>query len=58
MKNWLVRFIWKEMWIFHAKLLIKHSLGIDEDFCFMPNLIEIIINTVTLGYEPNIHMEL
>ncbi len=46
------------MRILHAKLLIKHSGGIDEDFYFIPNLIEIIIDIVMLVYEPNIHMEL
>jgi len=42
----------------HAKLLIKYSGRIDEDLCFMLDLIQIIINVVTLGYGPNIHVEL
>jgi hypothetical protein len=46
------------MWILHAKFLMKHFRGIDEDFCFMPNLIKIITNIVMLGYKPNIQMEL
>jgi len=55
MENWPVRFIQQEMRILHAKLLIKQFRRIDEDFCFMPYLIQIIINIVTLGYGSNIH---
>jgi len=51
MKIWLVKFIWQEMWIFHVKLLIKHFKTIDKHLCFMPNLIQIIVNVVTLGYQ-------
>jgi len=58
MKNRLIRFIRQEMRILHAKFLIKHSWRINEDFSFMPDLIQIIINVVKLGYEPNIQMEL
>jgi len=57
-KNWLVRFIWQEMRILHVKFLIKHSGTIKEDLCFMPNLIQIIVYIMTLGWEPNIDMEL
>jgi hypothetical protein len=49
MKIWLVMFILQEMQILHVKLVIKHSRTIDEDFGFMPNLIQIIIDIVTLG---------
>jgi len=56
--NWLVGFIWQEMKISHAKLLIKHSGNRYKDLCFVPNLIQIIINVVTLGWKPNIHLEL
>jgi hypothetical protein len=48
-ENWLVRFIWQEMQILHAKLLIKHFGSMYKDLCFMPNLIQIIIGIVTLG---------
>jgi hypothetical protein len=49
MKIWLVKFILQEMQILHVKFVIKHSRTIDEDLCFMPNLIQIIIDIVTLG---------
>jgi hypothetical protein len=58
MKNWLAKSIWQEMQILHAKCLIKHFKRFDEDLSFMLNLIQIIINIMTLGYGPNIHMEL
>lgn len=58
MKNKLDKFIWQEMHILHANSFIKHSWKMNEDLCFMPNLIQIIIEVVTLSYEPNIHMEL
>jgi hypothetical protein len=58
MESLLVRFIRQEMRILHAKLLIKHFKKIDEDLCFMPYLIQIIINIVTLGCGSNIYMEL
>ncbi len=58
MKNWLSMFIWQEMWILHAKCLIKHFGGFNQDLGFMPNLIQIIIDIVTLCWKPNIHMEL
>jgi hypothetical protein len=57
-KNRLVRLIWQEMNSLHAKLLIKYFGGIDEDLCFMLELIQIIIDGVMLGYGPNIHVEL
>jgi hypothetical protein len=57
-ENWLVRFIWEEMQISHTKLLIKHSQSMYRDFCFVPNLIKIVINIVMLAYRPNIHLEL
>jgi hypothetical protein len=49
MKIWLVKFIWQEMWILHVNFLIKHFKTIDKHLYFMPNLIQIIINIVTLG---------
>jgi hypothetical protein len=58
MKIWLVRFISQEMWILHVELLIKYFRMIHEFIFFMPNLIQIIIDIVTLGCELNIHMEL
>jgi hypothetical protein len=58
MENCLVKFIWQEMRILHAKPLIKHIESIYKDFCFVLNLIQIIINIVTPGYKPNINMEL
>jgi hypothetical protein len=57
-ENWLVKFIRQEMWISHAKLLIKHSGSMYRDLCFVPDFIQIIINIVTLGCKPNIHLEL
>ncbi len=56
MKNWLVKFIRLKMWILHAKLLIKHFGRFDQDIYakFHPNILDI----VTMGYGPNIHMEL
>jgi hypothetical protein len=33
-ENWLVRFIQQEMWILHAKLLVKHFKNMYRDlFC-------------------------
>ncbi len=58
MKNWLVKFIKQEMWISHAKILIKHFRKIAENWCSMLNLIQIFILIVALIYGPNIHMEL
>jgi hypothetical protein len=58
MENWLIKFIWLEMWILHAKFLIKHSRNMYRYFCFAPNLIQIIIDIVMLNYGPNINMEL
>jgi len=47
------------MQILHVKCLIKHSRGINRDLmCFAPDVIQIIINIVMLGYRPNIYMEL
>ncbi len=46
------------MHISHANVFIKHSWKINDDLCFIPNFIQIIIEVVTLGYGPNIHMEL
>jgi hypothetical protein len=42
----------------HAKLLIKYFRQIDEDFCFILDLIQIIIDVMMLDNGPNIHMEL
>jgi len=42
----------------HAKLLIKYFGWIDEDFFFMLDLIQIIIDVMMLVNGPNIHMEL
>jgi hypothetical protein len=56
-ENWLVKFIRQEMWISHAKLLIKH-LEAYRDLCFGPDLIQIIIDIVMLGCTPNIDLEL
>jgi hypothetical protein len=58
MKIWLVKFIWQEMWILHVKLLVKYFGTINEILSFMLDLIQIIIDIVTLGCKPNIHMEL
>jgi len=58
MKNRLVEFIQQEMCILHAKLLLEHSWRINEILYFVPNLIQIMIHTMTLGCELNIHMEL
>jgi hypothetical protein len=46
------------MWILHAKLLIKHFGNMYRYLCFVPNLIQIIINIVMLGCRPNIDLEL
>jgi hypothetical protein len=46
------------MWILHAKCLIKHSGSTYKDLCFAPDLIQIIIDIVKLGYKPNIDVEL
>jgi hypothetical protein len=58
MENWLVRFIQQEMRILHAKLLIKHFGNMYRDLCFAIDLIQIIIDIVTLNYKPNIDLEL
>jgi hypothetical protein len=58
MENWLVRFIQQEMWISHAKLLIEHSGNMYIYLCFVPNLIQIIIDIVMLGCRLNIDLEL
>jgi hypothetical protein len=58
MKNWFVRFIRQEMKILHAKCLIKHFGRFNENLNFTLDSIQIIINIVTLGCGPNIHMEL
>jgi len=42
----------------HAKRLIKHFGKFDEDLNFTPDSIQKIIHMVTMGCEPNIHMEL
>jgi hypothetical protein len=43
--------------ILQATFLTKYSKGIDGNFCFKPDLIQIITNVATLDYEPNIHNE-
>ncbi len=58
MENWLVKFIREEMWILHVKLLIKHSRSMYKDLCFALDLIQIIIDIMTLGYKTNIDVEL
>jgi len=58
LENWLVKFIQQEMWISHAKLLIKHFGSMYGDLCFVPNVIQVIIYIVMLGYIPNIDLEL
>ncbi len=57
-ENWLVKFIKQEMQISHAKLLIKLFKCMYRDFCFVPYLIQIIINIVMLSWKLNIHLEL
>jgi hypothetical protein len=57
LENRLVKFIQQEMWILHAKLLIKHSRSMYIDFCFVLYLIQIIIDIVMLGCKPNINLE-
>jgi hypothetical protein len=44
--------------ILQATFLTKYSKGIDGNFCFTLDLIQIITNVVTLDYEPNIRNEL
>jgi hypothetical protein len=46
------------MQILHAKLLIKHFGSMYRDLCFATDLIQIIIDIVTLGCKPNIDLEL
>jgi hypothetical protein len=46
------------MKILHAKHLIKHFGRFNENPNFTLDSIQIIINIVTLGCGPNIHMEL
>jgi hypothetical protein len=58
MENRLVRFTWQEMWILHAKCLIKHSRRMYKSLCFVPDLIQIIINITMLGCGPKINVEL
>jgi hypothetical protein len=57
-ENWFVRFIQHKMHFLHAKLFMKHSGNMYRYLCFVPDLIQVIINIVMLGYIPNIHMEL
>jgi hypothetical protein len=38
--------------------LIKHFGGMYRDLCFVLDLIQIIIDIVTLGYKPNIDLKL
>jgi hypothetical protein len=57
-ENWLDRFIRPKMQILRAKLSIKHFGSMYRNFCFMPNLIQIIINIVILGCRLNINLEL
>ncbi len=58
------RFLWKigllslsnkKCGFCNAKLLIKHSGNMFIFYFFVLDLIQIIINIVTLGYRPNIH---
>ncbi len=58
MENWLIRFIWQEMWILHAKLLVKHSKSMCKDLCFVYEMIQVITYIVMLGCKPNINLEL
>jgi hypothetical protein len=58
MENWLVKFIWQEMQILHAKLLIKHFRSMYRDLCFALDLIQVIIDIMMLGCRPNIGLEL
>jgi hypothetical protein len=58
LENWLVSFIWQKMQISHARLLIQHSGSMYREKKFAPNLIQIIIDIVTLGCRPNIDLEL
>jgi hypothetical protein len=46
------------MQILHVKILIKHFGSMYRSLCFVPNLIQIIIDIVMLGCRPNIDMEL
>jgi hypothetical protein len=48
----------KKKHILHATLLAKHSKGINDNLCFTLDLIQIIIDVVTLDYIPYIHIEL
>jgi hypothetical protein len=57
-ENWLVKFIRQEMWILHAKLLVKHSGNMYRDLCFVLEVVHVIIYIVTLGYRLNIDLEL
>jgi len=54
LENWLVRFIQQEMWISHAKLLVKHSRSMYRYLCFLFKMIQVIIYIMTLGCKPNI----
>jgi hypothetical protein len=46
------------MQILHVTILIKHFGEINENFCFMLDLIQTFIIIVALSYKPNINMEL
>ncbi len=58
MENWLVMFIQQEMWISHANVLFKHFGSMYRYLCFVPYLIQIIIDIVTLGCQPYIKLKL
>lgn len=59
-KNWLVKFIWLEMWILHAKFLIQHSKGFDQDLYakFHPNIYRYYDNGLWTKYTHKIALHI
>ncbi len=58
MENNLVRISKQKMSILGVTFFTKYFQGVNGNFCFMPNLIQIIIDVAMLGYRPYIHNEL
>jgi hypothetical protein len=58
MENNLVRISQQKISILRVTVFAKYFEGVNGNLCFMPNLIQIIIDVGTLGCRPYIHNEL
>ncbi len=60
MENWFIKFIWLEMWILHAKFLIQHSKGFDQDLYakFHPNIYRYYDNGLWTKYTHKIALHI